>query len=38
MRAVPRNNIPGAKLSEHGKGNALDVSAVKLRNGGDVQV
>jgi hypothetical protein len=28
-----RNRIPGAKLSEHGKGNALDVSAIKLRNG-----
>lgn len=28
-----RNHIPGAKLSEHGKGNALDVSAIKLRNG-----
>jgi hypothetical protein len=29
----PRNNIAGAKLSEHGKGNALDVGAVKVRNG-----
>jgi len=29
-----RNNIPGAKLSEHGKGNAIDISAIKLRNGG----
>ena len=29
----PRNNIRGATLSEHGKGNALDVGAVKLRNG-----
>ncbi len=28
-----RNNIPGAKLSEHGRGNALDVSAIKLGNG-----
>jgi hypothetical protein len=28
-----RNRIPGAKLSEHGKGNALDVSAIKLRSG-----
>ena len=28
-----RNNIPGAKLSEHGKGNALDISAIKLSNG-----
>lgn len=30
----PRNRVAGAKLSEHGKGNALDVSAIKLRNGG----
>jgi hypothetical protein len=29
----PRNNIAGAKLSEHGKGNAIDIGAVKLRNG-----
>ena len=29
----PRNNIAGGKLSEHGKGNALDVGSVKLRNG-----
>ncbi len=29
----PRNNVPGAKLSEHGKGRALDVSGVTLRNG-----
>jgi hypothetical protein len=29
----PRNNIKGATLSEHGKGNALDVGAVKLANG-----
>lgn len=28
-----RNRIAGAKLSEHGKGNALDISAIKLRNG-----
>ena len=33
LRCRSRNNIPGAKLSEHGKGNALDVSAIKLRNG-----
>jgi hypothetical protein len=30
----PRNNIAGGKLSEHGKGNAIDVGAVKLGNGG----
>jgi hypothetical protein len=28
-----RNRIRGAKLSEHGKGNALDVSAIKLKSG-----
>jgi hypothetical protein len=28
-----RNNIRGAKLSEHGKGNAIDIGAVKLGNG-----
>jgi hypothetical protein len=29
----PRNNIPGAMTSEHGKGNALDVGGIKLSNG-----
>jgi len=29
----PRNNIPGEMTSEHGKGNALDVGAIKLLNG-----
>ena len=28
-----RNNIAGAKLSEHGKGNAIDIGAIKLKNG-----
>jgi hypothetical protein len=28
-----RNNIPGAKLSEHAQGNALDVGSIKLANG-----
>jgi len=28
-----RNRIQGAKLSEHGKGNAIDISAVRLRSG-----
>ena len=28
-----RNRIPGAKLSEHGRGNAIDFTAIKLRNG-----
>lgn len=30
----PRNNVKGAKLSEHGKGNALDIGSFRLRNGG----
>ena len=29
-----RNNVKGATLSEHGKGNALDITGIKLRNGG----
>jgi hypothetical protein len=29
----PRNNILGGMTSEHGKGNALDVGAIKLING-----
>ena len=29
----PRNNVAGAKLSEHGTGNAIDIGSVKLRNG-----
>jgi hypothetical protein len=28
-----RNRIVGAKLSEHGRGNALDIKALKLENG-----
>jgi hypothetical protein len=28
-----RNNIAGAKLSEHGKGNAIDIGAIKLKSG-----
>ncbi len=27
------HNVPGAKLAEHGRGNALDISAIKLGNG-----
>ena len=30
----PRNNIKGAKISEHGKGDALDIKNIRLRNGG----
>jgi hypothetical protein len=28
-----RNRVPGAKLSEHGKGNAIDISAIRLKTG-----
>jgi hypothetical protein len=28
-----RNRVPGAKISEHGKANALDIRALKLANG-----
>jgi hypothetical protein len=28
-----RNNIAGAKLSEHGKGNAIDIGGIKLKTG-----
>lgn len=28
-----RNNQPGAKISEHGKGNAIDISAFTMRSG-----
>ena len=30
----PRNRVVGAKISEHGRGNAIDIGAVKLANGG----
>jgi hypothetical protein len=33
----PRNNIVGATMSEHGKGNALDVRAITLFNGKSVE-
>lgn len=33
-----RNSVRGAKLSEHGRANALDVSAFKLADGGKVTV
>jgi hypothetical protein len=33
-----RNNILGAKLSEHGKGNALDIRALKLADGRMVEL
>ncbi len=28
-----RNNVPGAKISEHGRGNAIDIAAINLKNG-----
>ena len=28
-----RNSIPGARISEHGKGRAIDISAVRLQDG-----
>ncbi|WP_108482899.1 extensin family protein [Oceaniglobus ichthyenteri] len=33
-----RNNKPGAKVSEHGKGRAIDISAIVLRNGVSISV
>ena len=33
-----RNNRKGAKLSEHGKGNAIDISAITLKNGATMTV
>ena len=33
-----RNNVPGAKLSEHAYGNALDISAFRIANVGWVEV
>ena len=33
-----RNSQPGAKISEHGKGNALDIAGIYLRNGDFVSV
>ena len=29
----PRNNVPGAKISEHGAGNAIDISGLVLTTG-----
>jgi hypothetical protein len=28
-----RNNVAGAKISEHGRGNAIDLGPIRLRNG-----
>ncbi|WP_414896895.1 extensin family protein [Rhodovulum sp. YEN HP10] len=34
----PRNNQKGAKISEHGRGHAVDIGAVTLRNGRSLSV
>lgn len=34
----PRNNKPGAKISEHGRGRAVDVAAINLKNGAALTV
>jgi hypothetical protein len=33
-----RNSKPGAKISEHGKGKAIDISAIRLKNGSLISV
>ncbi|MDM8167441.1 extensin family protein [Roseovarius sp.] len=33
-----RNHKPGAKVSEHGKGRAIDISAFHLRDGSEISV
>lgn len=33
-----RNNQPGAKISEHGRGRAIDISAFRLRDGSEITV
>jgi hypothetical protein len=33
-----RNSRKGARISEHGKGNAIDISAFQLRNGTEISV
>ena len=33
-----RNNRPGAKISEHGKGKAIDISGFRLRDGTEITV
>jgi len=34
----PRNNQAGARLSEHGKGRAIDISGIVLRNGTVIRI
>ncbi|MEL7184162.1 MAG: extensin family protein, partial [Pseudomonadota bacterium] len=33
-----RNNRPGGRISEHGRGRAIDISAVRLANGSELNV
>ena len=33
-----RNNQPGAKISEHGRGNAVDIAAIQLKDGNSITV
>ncbi|WP_312847262.1 extensin family protein [Aliiroseovarius sp. M344] len=33
-----RNNKPGAKISEHGRGRAIDIAGVRLKNGAEISV
>lgn len=33
-----RNNQPGARVSEHGRGKAIDISALQLRDGSEISV
>ncbi len=34
----PRNHIAGARISEHGRGRAIDISAIHLANGSEISV
>ncbi|MCR8722917.1 extensin-like domain-containing protein [Frigidibacter sp. ROC022] len=34
----PRNNVKGAKISEHGRGKAIDISGIVLKNGSVLSV
>lgn len=34
----PRNNKPGAKISEHGRGRAIDIAGIRLKNGAEISV
>lgn len=33
-----RNNRPGARISEHGRGKAIDIAALQLRDGSEIAV